>query len=158
MIAAARRRSEIEDTRLHLAEGQAERLPFANATFDVVLAVTVLCFVGDAESAVVEMARVLKPGGRLAIGELGRWSVWAGYRRIRGWLGHPTWRAARFRTASKLAGLVSAAGLQVAEIRGGAYYPPCAAAAQLFAPLDPWLSRQTTLGAAFIAISAVKPR
>jgi SAM-dependent methyltransferase len=158
MIAAARQRAELEDTRLHLVEGQAERLPFDEATFDLVLAVTVLCFVRDAKGAVVEMARVLKPGGRLVIGELGRWSLWAGYRRIRGWLGHPTWRAARFRTASKLSGLVSAAGLQVAEIRGAAYYPPCAIAARLFAPFDLCLGRQITLGSAFIAISATKPR
>ena len=158
MIAAARRRTEIEATQLHLVEGQAEKLPFNDAAFDLVLAVTVLCFVRDAERAVVEMARVLKPGGRLVIGELGRWSFWAAYRRIRGWLGHPTWRAARFRTAFELSGLVSAAGLQVAEIRGAAYYPPCATAARLFAPFDLWLGRQTTVGSAFIAISAMKPR
>ena len=87
MIAAARRRTEIEDTQLHLVEGQAERLPFNDAAFDFVVAVTVLCFVRDAERAIAEMARVLKPGGRLVIGELGRWSLWAAHRRIRGWLG-----------------------------------------------------------------------
>lgn len=42
----------------------------------------------------------------LVIGELGRRSSWAAYRRIRGWLGHPTWRAARFRTAFELSGLL----------------------------------------------------
>jgi 2-polyprenyl-3-methyl-5-hydroxy-6-metoxy-1,4-benzoquinol methylase len=157
MIAAARRRTEIEAAQLHLVEGQAERLAFNDAAFDLVLAVTVLCFVRDAGRAVVEMARVLKPGGRLVIGELGRWSLWAGYRRIRGWLGHPTWCAARFRTASELSGLVSTAGLDVAEIRGAAFYPPCAAAARLASPFDLWLGRQTTLGSAFVAILAMKP-
>ena len=102
MIAAARRRTEIEGTQLHLVEGQAERLPFNDAAFDRVVAVTVLCFVRDAERAIMEMARVLKPGGRLVIGELGRWSLWAAHRRIRGWLGDPTWRAAMFRTAAEL--------------------------------------------------------
>jgi SAM-dependent methyltransferase len=158
MIAAARRRSEIEVIQLGLVEGQAERLPFNDAAFDLVIAVTVLCFVQDAERAVVEIARVLKPGGRLVIGELGRWSLWAAYRRIRGWLGHPTWSAARFRTASTLSGLVSAAGLQVAEIRGAAFYPPFATTARLFVPFDRWLGQRTTLGSAFIAISAIKPR
>jgi ubiquinone/menaquinone biosynthesis C-methylase UbiE len=158
MIVAARRRTEIEATQLHFVEGQAERLPFNDASFDLVLAVTVLCFVRDAERAVVEMARVLRPEGRLVIGELGRWSFWAAHRRIRGWLGHPTWRVAKFRTAFELSRLVSAAGLQVAEIRGAAFYPPFAAAARFFAPFDLWLGRQTTLGSAFIAISAMKPR
>jgi ubiquinone biosynthesis O-methyltransferase len=131
MIATARRLTEIEATQLQLIEGQVERLPINDAAFDLVLAVTVLCFVRDAEQAVGEMARVLKPGGRLVIGELGRWSLWAAYRRIRGWLGHPTWRAARFRTAFELSELVSTAGLEVAGIRGAAYYPPlfgCSAA------------------------------
>ncbi len=72
MLAAVRQRSEIEDTLLHLVEGQAQRLPFDNAAFERVVAVTTLCFVRDAKQAVMEMARVLKPGGRLVVGELGR--------------------------------------------------------------------------------------
>jgi SAM-dependent methyltransferase len=157
MIAAARRRTEIEATQLRLIEGQAERLPFDDATFDCVLAVTVLCFIRDAGRAIAEMARVLKPGGRLVIGELGRWSLWAAHRRIRGWFGHPTWRAAMFRTAAEFRELASAAGLNVVETRGAVHYPPCGAAAQLLAPVDLWLGRRTTFGAAFIAVSATKP-
>ena len=61
MIAAARRRSEIEGTQLHLVEGFAERLPFKEAEFDLVLAVTTLCFVRDAKRMVREMTRVLRP-------------------------------------------------------------------------------------------------
>ena len=109
------------------------------------------------ERAIAEMARVLKPGGRLIIGELGGRSLWAAYRRIRGWLGHPLWRAARFRSQAELRQLVSGAGLDVLEMRGAAYYPPCGAAARLLAVVDPWLGRRTTLGAAFIALSAAKP-
>jgi ubiquinone/menaquinone biosynthesis C-methylase UbiE len=157
MIAGARRRAEIEDTQLHLVEGQAEKLPFNNAAFDLVVVVTVLCFVRDAERAFMEMARVLKPGGRLVIGELGRWSLWAAQRRIRGWLGDPTWRAAMFRTTAELRALVEAAGLSVIEIRGATYYPPCSLAARVLAPADPWLGRMTTLGAAFITVLAEKP-
>ena len=157
MIAAARRRTQTEITQLHLIEGQAERLPFGGEAFDCVLAVTVLCFVRDAERAVAEMARVLKPGGRLVIGELGRWSLWAVHRRIRGWFGHPIWRAAMFRTAAELRELVRSAGLDVVEIRGAVHYPPCGATARLLAPVDLWLGRRTTLGAAFIAVSAAKP-
>jgi ubiquinone/menaquinone biosynthesis C-methylase UbiE len=156
MIAAARRRTEIEGTQLHLVDGQAERLPFDDAVFDRVVAVTVLCFVRDAERAVAEMARVLKPGGLLVIGELGRWSLWATHRRIRGWLGDPIWRAAMFRTAAELRAFVEAASLKMIEFRGTAYYPPCGIAAGLLAPADPWLGRMTTVGAAFIVVSAEK--
>ncbi len=156
MVAAARQRAEIDGTPLKLIEGQAERLPFDRAAFDCVVAVTVLCFVRDAERAVAEMARVLKPGGRLVIGELGRWSFWAAHRRVRGWFGNPTWRAAIFRTVKDLRSLADAAGLNVVEIRGAVHYPPFGTAARLLAPIDLCLGRQTTFGSAFIAVLATK--
>lgn len=157
MIASAQRRSEIDHTQLRLVEGQAERLPFDDASFDYVLAVTVLCFVRDAEHAVAEMARVLKPGGHLIIGELGRWSLWAVHRRVRGWLGNSTWRAATFRSSRELRGLIRGAGLQMVKLRGAVHYPPYGSAAELLAPVDLWLGRRTTFGSAFIAVSAIKP-
>jgi ubiquinone biosynthesis O-methyltransferase len=156
MVTAAGMRAEARSAQLHFVEGNAERLPFGDAAFDCVVAVTVLCFVRDAERAVAEMARVLKPGGQLVIGELGRWSLWAAYRRVRGWLGAETWRAARFRTAAELASLVSSAGLKLSETRGGVFYPPFTAAARILAPIDAWLGRRATFGAAFIALWAIK--
>lgn len=156
MIAAARLRAEHEAARVQFVEGDAESLPFDDATFDVVVAVTVLCFVQDAEHAVKEIARVLKPGGRLVIGELGRWSLWAAQRRIRGWLGHPVWRAVKFRTAADLRDLAEAAGLRVVAIHGAVHYPPCGMAARLLAPVDLRLGQETTFGAAFLAMSATR--
>ena len=103
------------------------------------------------------MARVLTPGGRLVIGELGRWNLWAAHRRIRGWLGNSTWQAATFRTACELRGLADVFGLDVVQIRGAVHYPPWAFAAQLLAHVDLRLGRKSTLGVAFIAVSATKP-
>ena len=156
MIAAARHRAKNEAVRIRLVEGSAESLPFDDATFDVVVAVTVLCFVQNAERAVTEIARVLKPGGRLVIGELGRWSLWAAHRRIRGWLGHPVWGAVKFRTGADLLRLAEVAGLRVVAIQGAVHYPPCGMAALLLAPVDLWLGRMTTFGGAFLAMSATK--
>jgi SAM-dependent methyltransferase len=42
-------------------------LPFGTATFDTVLCTSVLEHVHDAEAVVSEIARILKPGGRLII-------------------------------------------------------------------------------------------
>jgi SAM-dependent methyltransferase len=46
--------------------GAAERLPFADHHFDVVLAQLVLNFVADPRRTVAEMRRVLRPGGVIA--------------------------------------------------------------------------------------------
>lgn len=157
MIAAARRRSEPAGMQSRFIEGKAEKLPFEDASFDVAVAVAVLCFVEDVERAFAEMSRVLKPGGRLIIGELGRRSPWAAHRRIRGWLGNPTWRAVKFRTTRELRRLAQSAGLEIVQVRGAIHYPPCSLAGQLMAPFDLRLGRNSTFGAAFIVVSAIKP-
>ena len=140
--------------RIHatFVEGRLEHLPFPDAAFDVVVAVTVLCFVSDASVAVREIARVLRPGGRLVLGELGRWNLWAVGRRVRAWCGSPLWKAARFRTAAALCSLIDHAGLSVLAVRGAVYYPPVGWLARALAPSDRWCGRVTTVGAAFIGL------
>lgn len=49
----------------HLVEAPAESLPFADDTFDTAVATLVLCTIPDPVAAIAELARVLKPGGRL---------------------------------------------------------------------------------------------
>jgi ubiquinone biosynthesis O-methyltransferase len=154
MLAAARTRAQTTGERVTFLPGRIEQLPLADARFDVVVAVTVLCFVADATAAVREMARVLRPGGRLVLGELGRWSAWAATRRLKGWLGASTWKAAHFRSAGALRTLLEQAGLSVDAVHGAVFYPPIGVCARLLAPLDPWLGHRTTTGAAFIALSA----
>jgi SAM-dependent methyltransferase len=47
--------------------GDATRLPFADATFDRVIAAEVLEHIPADETAIAELARVLKPGGTMAV-------------------------------------------------------------------------------------------
>jgi SAM-dependent methyltransferase len=51
-------------------EGTAERLPFGDAAFDIVVSYLSLIDIPDVEAAIPEMARVLKPGGTLLIANL----------------------------------------------------------------------------------------
>jgi 2-polyprenyl-3-methyl-5-hydroxy-6-metoxy-1,4-benzoquinol methylase len=157
MLGAARLRAAKAGVDVTFLQGRVERLPFPDPSFDVVVSATVLCSVRDAAGAVRELARVLRPGGRLVLGELGRWSVWAAMRRVRGWLGSTIWKAARFRTVSELRALAEQAGLSVTVICGAVYYPPVGFLARALAPIDSWLGSLTTLGAAFIAPGAVSP-
>jgi len=63
MVALARRlRPEID-----FRQADAERLPFADGAFDAVVANFFILHVGRPEQAAVELARVLAPGGRLAL-------------------------------------------------------------------------------------------
>jgi SAM-dependent methyltransferase len=59
-VAAARARAP-----RRLVEAPAESLPFADDTFDTAVATLVLCTIPDPVAAIAELARVLKPGGRL---------------------------------------------------------------------------------------------
>jgi ubiquinone/menaquinone biosynthesis C-methylase UbiE len=156
MIDAAKGSPRRNNVEVSFQVAGAEELPFPAEQFDAVTAITILCFVADATPMFQEMARVLRPGGRLIIGELGKWSPWAAGRRIRAWLGSLLWRQARFRTAKELRKLAEMTGLAVERVQGAIYYPRWSVAARLVAPLDAKLGRLTTIGAAFLALSAVK--
>jgi ubiquinone biosynthesis O-methyltransferase len=157
MIEAARIRAKNRKAPVAFEVAAAEQLPFAPEQFNMVVAVTILCFVPDAAPVFWEMARVLRPGGRLVIGELGKWSSWAAARRVRAWSGSALWRRASFRTQRELRSLAENAGLTVETVRGAIYYPRGRFVARLCARWDRALRRLTTIGAAFIALSAVKP-
>ena len=156
MLAAAQARASSHDFDMTLVRGRGEAIPFMSESFGVVLAVTALCFVPDAGRAVREMARVLVPGGRLVVGELGRCSVWAALRRIRAWRGDRTWRHARFWSRRELRELAEGAGLRAEAVHGAVHYPPLAVAARALGPADRLLRRLHAPGAAFLVLSARK--
>jgi len=157
MIDAAKGRAKQHNADITFQVATAERLPFLAEQFDAVTAITILCFVEDPTPVFREIARVLRPGGRLVIGELGKWSTWAAGRRVRAWLGSRLWRQGRFRTATELRDLAERAGLVIKSVRGAIYYPRWRLIVRLLSHCDRVLSRLTTIGAAFVALSAIKP-
>jgi SAM-dependent methyltransferase len=66
LVAVARQRDPRGDYRI----GRAERLEFEAAGFDLVVSYLTLVDIADFRAAIAEMARVLKPGGRLLIANL----------------------------------------------------------------------------------------
>jgi ubiquinone/menaquinone biosynthesis C-methylase UbiE len=69
LLAVARRRARLEESgaRPSFRQGDGLALPFASASFDVALAVTVLLHVPGSDRVLGEMARVTRPGGRVAV-------------------------------------------------------------------------------------------
>ncbi len=57
-------------TNLNPTRGDAAELPFEDDSMDAALLTTTLGEIPDREAAVAEIARVLRPGGRLIVGEL----------------------------------------------------------------------------------------
>jgi demethylmenaquinone methyltransferase/2-methoxy-6-polyprenyl-1,4-benzoquinol methylase len=74
MLAGARHRlTDRPDLaqRLTLVQGEAERLPFADAEFDALTFTYLLRYVDDRAATMRELARVVKPGGRIGMVEFG---------------------------------------------------------------------------------------
>jgi ubiquinone/menaquinone biosynthesis C-methylase UbiE len=66
----ARRAREQGVTDIEPARADARELPFADATFDGAYLVAVLGEIPDQEAALRELRRVVRPGGRIVVGEL----------------------------------------------------------------------------------------
>jgi demethylmenaquinone methyltransferase / 2-methoxy-6-polyprenyl-1,4-benzoquinol methylase len=73
MLAGARARfaASPDSTRVRLIEGQAEHLPFPDASFDALTFTYLLRYVDDPSATLRELARVVRPGGRVASLEFG---------------------------------------------------------------------------------------
>lgn len=156
MLAAAR--AKVPGARFR--EGDVTALPFADSAIDLVLAVTLFCFLNgeQRQAAVRELLRVVRPGGRVVVGELGRYSLWAARRRLKGWRGSERWRSAHFTTGGELCRLFEQGGAGSMTTRYGLYLPPwntrlVVARAPAFERLG---SRLGACGAGFVVLRADK--
>lgn len=101
MLAAARARLARVNGRVELVHGEAERLPFPAGRFDALTFTYLLRYVDDPGATLAELARVVRPGGRIGMVEFGvpgRAALrgpWAAYTRVGlpalGRLASPAW-------------------------------------------------------------------
>jgi ubiquinone/menaquinone biosynthesis C-methylase UbiE len=67
MLEFARKKADELGLDAHLREGNAQELPFPDASFDTVVCTLSICSIPDDRRAIAEMKRVLRPGGRLLL-------------------------------------------------------------------------------------------
>jgi ubiquinone/menaquinone biosynthesis C-methylase UbiE len=114
MLAIARQRAAGLGRDVNLREGDAEHLPFDDASFDTVVCALSLCTIPSPRAAVGEMRRVLGPGGRLLLlDHIG--STWPPVYAAQWLLERITIRAAGEHFTRRQLPLVKAAGFQIVE-------------------------------------------
>jgi ubiquinone/menaquinone biosynthesis C-methylase UbiE len=107
-----------------VAQADAMRMPFADASIDQAIAVWVLHAVGDASMALAEIGRVLRPGGRCCVVD-GKYvfdphdPISAAYREIEEGLGI----GPRLGAVHRYAELASGAGFEVERIMDAGPHP-----------------------------------
>jgi SAM-dependent methyltransferase len=67
LLERGRARASAEGLTVRFEQADAENLPYAEASFDVVLSTFGVMFAPDQDKAAAEMARVCKPGGRIGL-------------------------------------------------------------------------------------------
>jgi SAM-dependent methyltransferase len=97
----------------------AEDLPFPDASFDHVACIAALLYFNDAKRSLAEIRRVLKPGGRVVIRSVSRWTL---HNLI---MGRPLDPATRNHyTMAEFVKLAEDAGLPVVQRFSYGFYPP----------------------------------
>jgi len=125
VLAARRAAAELRlENRVFFTQGSAGRIPFADASFDVVFSNSVLHHLSNPTKAFEEMLRVIKPGGMVFVRDLRRpsrlaypWHVrWYGrhYSGTMKRLFEDSVRAAY--TPDELAGLLDRSGMSKARL------------------------------------------
>jgi len=109
---------------IEVVEGAAEDLPFSSDSFDGILMALTLCFVADAQRALQECERVLRPGGRLLLGVVPADSSWGREYSRQAARNHPVYSTAHFRTMAEIAELADGAGFIPVDARSTLFWPP----------------------------------
>lgn len=117
LLAFGRRRKVPKAKQVAWVVAEGTRLPFPSEWFDAAFTVAALCFAQNQAAIVRELARVVRPGGLVVLGELNRLAPWQWWRRVKGLGRDSPYRQANFRSPGELLELLRHAGLEEVRYR-----------------------------------------
>ena len=124
MLEWARAKAGRAGRKIDLIKADARNIPFPDGHFDLVLSVCMLCFVRERQAALLEMKRVLRPGGKVVIAMLNSRSPWASFRRVKGLFRKSVYRSAEFISPSSIESELKMAGFNDIETRTCLFFLP----------------------------------
>jgi len=159
MIERARDKAEKAGASVDFIKADALKIPFPDNHFDLVLSVCMLCFVKERDGALLEMKRVLRPGGRVVIALLNSRSPWALFRRIQGRVKETVYSSAEFISPNGIESSLEKAGFKDIKVRTCLFFLPINSEFYLgFSGVQERLGSRLFPGAgAFLTATATKP-
>ncbi len=100
------------------------KIPFPDGHFDLVLSVCMLCFVKERDAALLEMRKVLRPGGRIVVALLNSRSPWALLRRLKGVFKETAYNRAEFISPRGIESSLEMAGFKDIQVRTCLFFLP----------------------------------
>jgi len=105
MLNFAMEKARRERLNIMFVAGTTENLSFKNQSFDIIVSITALCYFSDAKRAVEEMKRVIKPNGKIVIGIINKWSLYAVEKKLVSKFKDSVYKKARFYSILELKNL-----------------------------------------------------
>ena len=124
MLSIAKKKAEREGLKIDFIRADAAMPPFKNYSFDLITSILILEFSDSPDKMIEEWINLLKPDGRMVVGFLNKYSLWALKRRLKSIFKESIWTKARFYSANEMQKLLADAGLKSIESREVIYFPP----------------------------------